>query len=84
VAFGHEDELFTILLKGSQPYDLDDLLEVLFRPAFRNFHRDPRMMQVAARFGLLRYWQSSGKWPDFCFDPDLPYDCRRELAKLRN
>lgn len=82
VAFGREDELYTVLLDGRQPYDSDDLLEVLFRPAFRNFHHDPRMMRVAARLGLLQYWQASGKWPDFCFEPDLPYDCRKEAAAI--
>jgi len=30
---------------------------------------------------LLAYWKKSGKWPDFCSDPDLPYDCRKEGAK---
>lgn len=82
VTFGREDELFEVLLDARERYDVDDLLEVIFRPAFRKFHHDPRMMQVAARFGLLHYWQGSGKWPDFCFDPELPYDCRVEGAKL--
>jgi hypothetical protein len=31
---------------------------------------------------LLDYWRASGKWPDFCFEPDLPYDCKAEAAKL--
>jgi hypothetical protein len=26
--------------------------------------------------GLLEYWLTSDEWPDFCEDPDLPYDCR--------
>jgi DNA-binding winged helix-turn-helix (wHTH) protein/tetratricopeptide (TPR) repeat protein len=78
VAFGREDELFAVILNGRQRYDVDDLLEVIYRPAFRKFHHDPRMMRVAARLGLLGYWRTSGKWPDFCFDPDLPYDCQRE------
>jgi hypothetical protein len=82
VAFGREDELFEILLEGRQPYDADDLLEVLYRPAFRKFHHDPRFMRVAGRLGLVDYWRSSGNWPDFCFDPDLPYDCKREAATI--
>jgi hypothetical protein len=40
-------------------------------------------MAGAARMGLLHYWKVSGKWPDFCFDPKLPYDCRKEAAKYR-
>ena len=39
-------------------------------------------MQLAARSGLIGYWRETGKWPDFCFDPDLPYDCKKEAAKL--
>jgi tetratricopeptide (TPR) repeat protein len=77
VAFGREDELFAVLLDGRQPYDEHDLLGVMFRPTFRKFHHDPRTMRVAARLGLLDYWRNSGKWPDFCFDPDLPYNCKR-------
>jgi hypothetical protein len=39
-------------------------------------------MQVAKRIGLVDYWRSSGKWPDFCQDPSVPYDCKAEAAKL--
>jgi hypothetical protein len=39
-------------------------------------------MQVAKRFKLVDYWQSTGKWPDFCFEPGLPYDCKVEAARL--
>lgn len=27
-------------------------------------------------------WLKSGEWPDFCFEPDLPYNCKAEAAKL--
>ena len=37
---------------------------------------------VAKRLGLLDYWQKTENWPDFCFDPDLRYDCKKEAAKL--
>jgi len=39
-------------------------------------------MNVAQRFGLLEHWRRSGKWPDFCVEPGLPYDCKAEAAKL--
>lgn len=55
---------------------------VLFRPSLAGLRRDPRFMAVAKRIGLLDYWKSSGKWPDFCEDPTLPYDCKAEAAKL--
>lgn len=55
---------------------------VLFRPAFDDVIRDGRFMSVAKRIGLLSYWRKSGNWPDFCYDPKLPYDCRKEAARL--
>jgi tetratricopeptide (TPR) repeat protein len=81
-AFRKEEELFRILLNWRYPKEIDYVDDVLFRPALRNFHRDPRMIAVAKRLGLLDYWQESGDWPDFCMAPDLPYDCKAEAAKL--
>ena len=81
-AFGKEEELFSILLNERLPNDVSWITDVLFRPALRNVRRDPRMIAVAKRIGLLDYWQTSGKWPDFCREPDLPYDCKAEAAKL--
>jgi hypothetical protein len=54
---------------------------VFFRPGGALLRRDPRFMLVAKRAGLLDYWRSSGKWPDFCNDPQLPYDCKAEAGK---
>ena len=81
-AFGRTDELLNFLLKWPGADQRGGFRGVLFRPAFRDFWRDARSMQVAARFGLLAYWRSSGHWPDFCSDPQLPYDCKKEAAKL--
>ena len=58
------------------------LSAVLFRPVLKPFRQEARFMQVAHRFGLADYWRKTGKWPDFCFEPDLPYDCKAEAAKL--
>jgi hypothetical protein len=60
----------------------DFVTDVIFRPPLRDLRRDPRFMLVTKRLGLLDYWKSSGKWPDFCFEADMPYDCEREAAKL--
>jgi TolB-like protein/tetratricopeptide (TPR) repeat protein len=49
--------------------------EFLFTTATAPMRRDPRFMQLAERIGLLSYWRSTGKWPDFCRDPSLPYHC---------
>jgi hypothetical protein len=34
-------------------------------------------MPLAAKIGLVDYWEQSGKWPDFCAEPGLPYDLPR-------
>jgi hypothetical protein len=39
-------------------------------------------MQITARAGLVAFWRKTGEWPDFCFEPGLPYDCKKEAAKL--
>jgi hypothetical protein len=80
--FGREDELFDILLNWNRPDNVDFVTDVIFRPPLRNFRRDPRFMLVAKRLGLLDYWRSSGKWPDFCFEADMPYDCKREATRV--
>jgi hypothetical protein len=47
-----------------------------FYPEMKAFRQDPRFMPLANRLGLVEYWRTSGHWPDFCAEPDLPYDCR--------
>jgi DNA-binding winged helix-turn-helix (wHTH) protein/tetratricopeptide (TPR) repeat protein len=55
---------------------------VLLEPAAAPLWRDPRFWPIAAKAGYVRYWQARGKWPDFCSDPTLPFDCRKEAAKV--
>lgn len=50
----------------------------LFYPEMHVVWRDVRFMSLAVRFGLTDYWLSTDKWPDFCADRDLPYDCRAQ------
>lgn len=80
--FGREDELFSILLNWQHPGLVNFAVDGLFRPAFRDVHRDSRMIDAARRLGLLEYWLISGHWPDFCFESDMPYDCKAEAAKI--
>jgi tetratricopeptide (TPR) repeat protein len=79
--FGRKDEILDILINynGGAVAGLES--GVLFRPAFRDVWRDPRSMAAAARLGILYYWKTSGYWPDFCADPTLPYNCKKEAAK---
>ena len=84
-ALGHfnlNDELYQLVLSWRDPDGLAELQDVWFRPSLAGFRRDPRFMRVMKRIGLVEYWRKSGKWPDFCADPDLPYDCKAEAAKL--
>ena len=77
---GITSELWPVLLHAKH-YSSKEY-SVLFRPAFREFRHDPRFLQVVKKTGVLAYWQQSGKWADFCGDPDLPYDCKVEAAKI--
>ena len=78
-AFGIGDELFALL--DPKIHTEPELFSVLFRPAYRGFRKDRRFMPLAARFGLVDYWRTTGVWADYCRDPDLPYDCKAEAAK---
>jgi hypothetical protein len=81
--FHREDELYAIMLHWPKESEFDELDDVWFRPALHEFRRDPRFMILIARSPLLGYWRTTGKWPDFCKEPDLPYDCKKEAAKLK-
>ena len=80
--FGRKDEVLDILLHYNGGEGAGYAAEVLFRPALHDVWRDPRSIAAAARLRLLRYWEKSGRWPDFCSDPKLPYDCKTEAAKI--
>jgi tetratricopeptide (TPR) repeat protein len=79
--FGRKDQVLEILLHYSGGEASGLAAEVLFRPALRDVWRDPRSIAAAAHLGLLHYWKVTGKWPDFCSDPALPYNCKKEAAK---
>lgn len=81
--FGRNDEVYQAL---AAPETLDDMSansDVLFRPYFAGVRKDPRFIELANRIGLLAYWRKAKVWPDFCSDPQLPYDCRKEAEKYR-
>ena len=60
-------------------YD-DFTFDFLFFPTAAPLRKDARFIGLTARIGLVDYWTKSGHWPDFCNEPDLPYDCRAEAA----
>jgi tetratricopeptide (TPR) repeat protein len=80
--FGRTEEVYEFLLKWQRRDLIRFVTDVLFRPQFKSFWSDPRSLQAAAHLGLLSYWRTADQWPDFCNDPQLPYDCKKEAAKL--
>ena len=55
--------------------------ETLFTTAFAPLRADPRFMTLAARLGLVAIWMGTDRWPDFCGDASLGYDCRVEAKR---
>ena len=80
--FDRTEELKDLLLRWPHKDVSDHITDVLFRPSFADLHRDPAFMRIAQHLGLLRYWRTSGKWPDFCRTPAFAYDCKAEAARL--
>jgi tetratricopeptide (TPR) repeat protein len=78
--FDREADLKPILLNWAQPEMAGRLAEVLFRPTLEELRYDPLFMRIAQRLQLIRYWRNADKWPDFCSEPQLPYDCRKVAA----
>ena len=54
----------------------------LFWSDAAELRRDPRFLARMAALGLVDEWRRRARWPDFCTDPGLRYDCRREAARL--
>jgi DNA-binding winged helix-turn-helix (wHTH) protein/tetratricopeptide (TPR) repeat protein len=80
--FGREDEAYQLIMGWPRTDQAGAMTGMLFRPTTRVLRSDPRFMRVAAHLGLLAHWRKSGKWPDFCSEPDLAYDCKAEAEKL--
>lgn len=80
--FGRVDEAYEVL---EPAITLDSMLantEILFRHHMRPIRADPRFIALAAKLGLVAYWEKTNVWPDFCGEPQLHYDCKQEAAKL--
>ena len=55
---------------------------ILFAPHAAPLRRDPRFFRAMAELGLVEMWRKRGRWPDFCGEPGLRYDCKAEAARL--
>ncbi|MEO7564951.1 MAG: toll/interleukin-1 receptor domain-containing protein [Sphingomicrobium sp.] len=78
---GRTDELYSFTERQAAIAELKKSSYILFRPWLADARNDPRFIRLSNRIGLTDYWRQSGKWPDFCSDPALPYDCKAEAAK---
>jgi tetratricopeptide (TPR) repeat protein len=77
---GFADDAFDIAQHYSPDFDQDP--EFLFSPLTAILRNDPRFMALAAKFGLPAYWRRTRKWPDFCSEPKLSYDCAAQARGL--
>ena len=80
--FGREDEAYQLIMGWQRTDQAGAMTGMLFRPTMKKLRSHPRFIRIAAHLGLLAHWQGSGKWPDFCFESDLGYDCKAEAARL--
>ena len=79
--FGRKEELIKYLSEYDPGANVGPAN--VFQPKYSFLQNDVRFMAIMNRWGSqLDYWRKSGNWPDFCFRPDLPYDCKVEAAKL--
>jgi DNA-binding winged helix-turn-helix (wHTH) protein len=51
----------------------------LFTPPMREVRRDAGFVRLAARMGLIRYWRTTGRRPDFCTGTALSTECPAAL-----
>jgi DNA-binding winged helix-turn-helix (wHTH) protein/TolB-like protein len=72
-AFALADEFYPA---KARPDDQIYPAELFYQPSAALW-RDARFMPLMRRLGLTDFWRKSGKWPDFCATPGLPYDCRK-------
>ena len=80
---GLADDAFRLADQWSQaPLTAFNAPNYLFLPDGVALRRDPRFIALAAKLGLVDYWRSTGRWPDFCSEPGLPYDCAKQAARL--
>jgi tetratricopeptide (TPR) repeat protein len=73
---GDLDAAYALFEARRTDFIITQFTKMLFFPEMREFRRDRRFMPLAKKIGLVDYWLATGKWPDFCAEPDLPYDCR--------
>ncbi len=76
VQLGMLDEAFEASIRVLEVQDLRSFWPTHFHfPEYAAFRADPRFWEVSEKYDMLGLWLASGRWPDWCFEPDLGYDC---------
>lgn len=65
-AIGDVDTAFRFANAFSPGYPMTTTSDFLFVPQTEAMRRDPRFFALMKRYGLAHFWQSTGRWPDFC------------------
>lgn len=60
----------------------DGQWSLLYWPSVAPLRRDPQFFAKMARIGLVDFWRRHDRWPDFCSEPGLRYDCKSEAERL--
>ncbi|QDZ08094.1 hypothetical protein FPZ24_11885 [Sphingomonas panacisoli] len=79
---GFLDDAFDVASNYRPGYPMTGHTVFLFDGRTAAMRRDPRFMPLMVKLGLAGFWRTSGKWPDYCSDPGLPYNCKAEVARL--
>jgi TolB-like protein len=78
-ALGDVDRAFQLAQQFSPGYPQTGITSFLFSPQAESMRRDPRFFHLAKQYGLAQFWQSTGRWPDFCSGPRLS-SCKAAVA----
>jgi DNA-binding winged helix-turn-helix (wHTH) protein len=81
IRMGDEHRAFA-WLGNSHAVQGDQSWFLLFWPEAAPLRRDPRFFAKMAEIGLVAEWERRGRWPDFCKDPGLRYNCQAEARRL--
>ena len=68
--------------RALSPCMIDFSWRTMFYPMTASMRRDSRFMPLMYRAGFVTYWLEADRWPEFCDDPALPYDCRQEARRV--
>ncbi|MEM1149999.1 MAG: winged helix-turn-helix domain-containing protein [Pseudomonadota bacterium] len=75
VALGEIERAWELIENNADATVYDETI-IHFYPDMEPFRQDPRFWIMMDRYGLVDYWQTTDRWPDFCSLEALPVDCR--------